>query len=120
MASTHPSVFELHAFVSRGETSPDFERHVSACASCAARLTSFSARVAAPALVVEPPVERHLRAAGLALVACLAVLVVRTVTLPRLDGPPPEGVHGVSSGPLLTPLDLDAGPADSGVLSPPS
>ncbi|MFZ5439210.1 MAG: hypothetical protein ACOZQL_04335, partial [Myxococcota bacterium] len=78
--------------------------------------------VAAPVLTVAPPVERHFLAAAVALVACLSVRAVRTVTLPRIDGAP-EGVHGVSLSPAFEPPpggDVRSIALDSGVLSPPS
>lgn len=111
---SHPSLFELDGFIRRGDTSADFERHVSACEACAARLTSLARRASPAALVKEDPSGRRLQAAAVALAACLAVLLVRTVSLPAAPDAAPEGVHGVPS-PRVVMMVADTGPTDSGV-----
>ena len=111
----HPSVFELHGFVRRGATSADFERHVSDCDSCAQRLSRLAQRSGSAALVRDEPEGRRFQAAAVALAACLAVLLVRTVSvMPMPNAVAPEGVHGVASQPVMM-IVADAGPTDSGV-----
>lgn len=118
--SAHPSIFEIDVFVRLGTTSVDFERHVSRCESCAARLTQSALRVNGQPLTL-PAAGPHFRLAGVALIACLAVLVVRGVSLsPPVDfSLAPEGVHGVASAETSIAVWSshlsDAGRADSGV-----
>ena len=104
-------------FVRRGSTSTDFERHVSSCEACALRLSSFARRANPADLVRDEPQGRRLQAAAVALAACLAVLLVRTVSVQPLqfEFRAPEGVHGVSSGEVAMVASADAGPTDSGV-----
>ena len=112
---SHPTVFELDVFIKRGATSAQFERHVSACASCSARLSRLALR-ASPARERVAPEARRFQAAAVALAACLAVLLVRTVSVLPLPSEPraPEGVHGVAA-PQGVMVNADAGPTDSGV-----
>ena len=111
---SHPSLFELDGFIRRGDTSADFEQHVSACEVCAARLSSLARRASPASLVWRSPSGRRLQAAAVALAACLAVLLVRTVSLPVAPSVAPEGVHGVPS-PRVVMIVGDTGPTDSGV-----
>ena len=111
---THPSVFELDGFVRRGVTSTEFERHVSDCESCAERLSRLAQRSGPIALVRDEPEGRRFQAAAVALAACLAVLLVRTVSVMPMSSVAPEGVHGVGSQPVMM-IVADAGPTDSGV-----
>ena len=114
--SPHPTVFELDVFVRRGATSADFEQHVSACEACATRLSSMAQRAGPASLVMDPPEGRRLQVAAVALAACLAVLLVRTVSLVPVSNEfiAPEGVHGVASTPIVM-IAGDTGPTDSGV-----
>lgn len=115
--NSHVSLFELHAFVTRRESSASFEAHVSACGVCAEKLTTAARRVASPASLPAEVVTPRLQAALVAFVACLAVLLVRAVTLPLplpSDVSPPEGVHGVAPQ-SVTRLSMSAEPVDSGV-----
>lgn len=114
--STHPTVFELDVFVRRGATSADFEQHVSGCDACAQRLSSMARRAGPATLVRAEPEGRRLQAAAVALAVCLAVLLVRTVSLPQASNEfvAPEGVHGVASAPIVM-IVGDTGPTDSGV-----
>lgn len=122
MSDAHPSIFELNGFVRGGSTSDELEAHVSVCDSCAERLAGLARRVASPIALPELELAgsaTRLQAAVVALVACLAVLVVRaapvtTVSLPEPRAP--EGIHGivVDGPPLMISLN-DAGPVDSGV-----
>jgi hypothetical protein len=114
--STHPTVFELDVFVRRGATSADFEHHVSGCGHCAQRLSSMARRAAPASLVMDEPEGRRLQVAAVALAACLAVLLVRTVSLAPTSNEfvAPEGVHGVASAPIVM-IVGDTGPTDSGV-----
>ena len=111
----HPTVFELDVFIRRGATSPEFERHVSQCDSCAARLSRLAVR-AGPVIVREAPEARRFQAAVVALAACLAVLLVRTVSVLPMpsEARAPEGVHGIVA-PQIVMVVADAGPTDSGV-----
>ena len=111
----HPTVFELDVFIRRGSTSADFERHVSECDSCAARLSRLALR-ASPALERAAPEARRFQAAVVALAACLAVLLVRTVSVLPMpsEARAPEGVHGIAA-PRVVMVVADAGPTDSGV-----
>lgn len=111
---THPSVFELDVFIRRGATSEEFEAHVSGCDSCAARLSSLARRASPAALVRDDVQGRRLQAAAVALAACLAVLLVRTVSLPVIPDAAPEGVHGVGTQQVVMMVG-DSGPTDSGV-----
>jgi hypothetical protein len=112
----HPTVFELDVFIRRGATSAEFERHVSECDSCAARLSRMAVRASPAAFVSEAPEARRFTAAAVALAACLAVLLVRTVSVVPMpyEALAPEGVHGVAS-PQVAMVVADAGPTDSGV-----
>jgi hypothetical protein len=125
---THVSVLELHQFVTRGESSPTFEAHVSACAPCAHRLTEFARRSVTPVPVLAADDEpRRLAAVVMAFAACFAVMVVQAMGVPKFDAPPasPEGVHGVARGDdprLIDPFTFqaaspraDSGAVDSGV-----
>jgi hypothetical protein len=113
--SSHVSLFELHAFVTLGESSAEFEAHVSACAFCAEKLSRSAQRVVSPASLPVEVVTPRLQAALVAFVACLAVLLGRAVTLPLpSDVSPPEGVHGVAPQ-SVTRLSMSAEPVDSGV-----
>lgn len=118
--SAHPSIFEIDVFVRLGTTTAAFESHVSDCEHCAARLTQFALRANGPPLAL-PVVDPRFRAAGVALIACLAVLLVRGVTLsPPVDfSGAPEGVHGVASTQTSVAVWSshlsDAGGGDSGV-----
>jgi hypothetical protein len=62
------------------------------------------------------PEARRFQAAVVALAACLAVLLVRTVSLVPVSNEvvAPEGVHGVAS-PRVVMVVADSGPTDSGV-----
>lgn len=113
---THPSLFELDGFVRRGSTSAWFERHVSDCDACAQRLSHLALRTCPAALVRDEPSGRRFQAAAVALAACLAVLLVRTVSVLPMphESRAPEGVHGVAS-PKVMMIVADAGPTDSGV-----
>lgn len=111
---SHPSLFELDVFIRRGDTSAEFEQHVSACEACASRLSSLARRASPAALVSVDPSGRRLQAAAVALAACLAVLLVRTVSLPVVPDVAPEGVHGVSA-PQVMMIVAETGPTDSGV-----
>ena len=111
---THPSVFELDVFIRRGATSAEFEQHVSACDACASRLSSLARRASPAALVREDSQGRRLQTAAVALAACLAVLLVRTVSLPVESNVAPEGVHGVASQQVVM-IVAESGPTDSGV-----
>ena len=113
----HPTVFELDVFIRRGATSADFERHVSGCDSCARRLSSLARRASPAELIRDEPQGRRLQAAAVALAACLAVLLVRTVSVTHVpfEFRAPEGVHGVASGQVAMVTSVDAGPIDSGV-----
>lgn len=111
---THPSVFELDVFVRRGATSAEFEQHVSSCDACASRLSSLARRASPAELVREDPQGRRLQAAAVALAACLAVLLVRTVSLPVVPDVAPEGSHGVPSQQVVM-IVAETGPTDSGV-----
>lgn len=111
---THPSVFELDVFIRRGATSAEFEQHVSACDACASRLSSLARRASPAELVREDPQGRRLQAAAVALAACLAVLLVRTVSLPVESNVAPEGVHGVAPQQVVM-IVAESGPTDSGV-----
>jgi hypothetical protein len=124
--SPHVSVLELHHFVTRGESSPDFEAHVSACERCARKLSEFAQRSVAPVpvLAAEDAEPRRLAALVMAFAACLAVMWVQAIRVPKFDAPPasPEGVHGVarSDDPRLVESVIfqpvgDSGPSDSGV-----
>ena len=113
MSGDHPSVFELDVFVRRGATSVGFESHVSRCQPCAARLSSL-ARRANPAslqLEAEAPQRRRPQLAVL-LTACVAALLVRTVSLVPMPIQiiASEGVHGVAS--LETSMSPSAGGCD--------
>lgn len=113
--TAHVSLFEVHAFVTRGEASVDFEAHVSACAHCAGKLSSAARRVVSPAAVPVEVVTPKLQAALVAFVACLAVLLVRAVSVPLpADVSAPEGVHGVAPQ-SVSRLSMSAEPVDSGV-----
>lgn len=113
--NSHVSLFELHAFVTRRESSAAFEAHVSACGVCAEKLTTAARRVASPASLPTEVVTPRLQAALVAFVACLAVLLVRAVTLPLpSDVSAPEGVHGIAPQSVAT-LSMSAEPVDSGV-----
>ncbi len=113
----HPTVFELDVFIRRGETSEEFERHVSGCEACALRLSSLARRAHPAELVNDEPQGRRLQAAAVALAACLAVLLMRTVSVQAVpyEFRTPEGVHGVSTGEVAMVTSVDAGPTDSGV-----
>ena len=111
---SHPSVFELDVFIRRGATSAAFEQHVSACEACAARLSSLARRASPAELVREDPRGKRLQAAAVALAACLAVLLVRTVSLPVETNVAPEGVHGVAPQQIVM-MNVETGPTDSGV-----
>lgn len=121
------SIFELHQFVTRAESSPAFDAHVTACEACARRLSELSRRAVAPvplltALDDEP---RRLTAFVMAAAACLAVMLVQAMRVPRFDAPipSPEGVHGVSrtddprlvESIIFTVGSADSGATDSGV-----
>jgi hypothetical protein len=113
--TAHVSLFEVHAFVTRGEATADFEAHVSTCDACAARLSSSARRVVSPASAPAEVVTPRLQFALVAFVACLAVLSVRAVARPLpLDASPPEGVHGIAPQ-AVTQFSTSAEPADSGV-----
>jgi hypothetical protein len=114
---SHPTVFELDVFIRQGSTSAEFERHVSGCDACAARLSRLARRAHPLELTHDEPRGRRLQAAAVALAACLAVLLVRTVSVPSMptDFRAPEGVHGVASSQGMSMAVADAGPADSGV-----
>lgn len=96
---SHPSLFELDGFIRQGATSADFEQHVSGCAGCAAELSRLARRAHPLELVRAEPETKRFQSAVVALAACLAVLLVRTasVPLPAADFRSPEGVHGVAS-----------------------
>lgn len=115
--TTHPTVFELDGFIRSGATSAEFERHVSGCDACADRLLRLARRAGPAALMREEPQGRRLQAAVVALAACLAVLLVRTVPVLPMpsDFRAPEGVHGVAAPQVSMIVSVDAGPADSGV-----
>lgn len=119
--STHPTVFELDVFVRRGATSVDFEQHVSRCDVCAERLSKRAQRAGPAALVADESEGRRLQVAAVALAACLAVLLIRTVSLlpGSMEFRAPEGVHGVASPEVAMVVStsgfIDAGPSDSGV-----
>lgn len=114
----HPSLFELDGFIRRGVSSPEFERHVSQCAACADQLSRLARRSGATELVALPDERdgRRLQAAAVALAACLAVLLVRSVTLfpVQSDLRSREDMHGVMTQEVSRSL-ADAGPVDSGV-----
>jgi|APLak6261679142_1056127.scaffolds.fasta_scaffold00006_67 hypothetical protein len=113
--SPHVSLFEVHAFVTRGEATAEFEAHVSACDVCAGRLSSSARRVVSPASAPAEVVTPRLQVALVAFVACLAVLSVRAVAMPLpLDASPPEGVHGIAPQPVAQ-FSTSAEPVDSGV-----
>lgn len=114
--NSHPTVFELDVFVRRGATSVDFEQHVSACDVCAERLSRRAQRAGPASLVMDEPEGRRLQVAAVALAACLAVLLVRTVSLVPVSNEfvAPEGVHGVPM-PHVAMIVSDVGPTDSGV-----
>lgn len=123
---SHVSVLELHQFVTRAESSREFDAHVSACASCAERLSQFARREVAPVTVMEEE-PRRLAALVMAFAACFAVMLVQTIGMPKFDAPEttPEGTHGVSRSddPRLIeseffaarPSAIDSGAVDSGV-----
>ncbi|MDP1829551.1 MAG: hypothetical protein Q8L48_40160 [Archangium sp.] len=120
----HPTLFELDGFVRRGSTSAEFERHVSDCDACAQRLSGLALRADPAALVRDEPSSRRFQAAAVALAACLAVLLVRTVPVLPMpnEARAPEGVHGTTpfapsgvEGPDVMMILADAGPTDSGV-----
>ena len=115
----HPSLFELDGFIRRGVSTPDFERHVSECAACADQLSRL-ARRSGPVQLVNVADERdgrRLQAAAVALAACLAVLLVRSVTLfpVQSDLRSREDVSGVGVQEVSMVMVADAGPVDSGV-----
>ena len=112
----HPSLFELDVFIRQGATSSAFERHVSGCDACADQLSRLARRASPLELIRDEPEARRFQAAAVALAACLAVLLVRTVSVLPLpvDFRAPEGVHGVGSVSQEVSL-VDAGPSDSGV-----
>ncbi len=116
--TTHPSVFELDVFVRNASTSAEFERHVSACDECAARLQRLAQRTQPVSLALEVPQERQVYFAAVALMACLMVLLVRGVPGMsfRVDSYAPEGVHGV---PVLKSATssgwAETEPVDSGI-----
>jgi ferric-dicitrate binding protein FerR (iron transport regulator) len=115
----HPSLFELDGFIRRGASSPEFERHVSECAACADQLSRLARRSGAMELVAAPEDRdgRRLQAAAVALAACLAVLLVRTVTLipVQADLRSRADVSGVGVQEVSMVMSADAGPVDSGV-----
>lgn len=114
---SHLSALELHAFVTRAESTPEFEAHVSDCAACAARLSAAARRAVAPVTLVEPVVTPPLQLALVAFMACLAVLLARTVTSPSAAPElfAPEGVHGVAPVVSVSFPASDAVQVDSGV-----
>lgn len=122
--SCHPSLFELSAFVRWGETSPEFEVHVSGCEQCAARLSVAASRTSPPALFETASssltVETRWQFAVVALIACVTVLVARSAPLATLpvELSPPEGVHGVATASTMFVSSSerfdDGGAADSG------
>lgn len=112
---SHPSVFELDVFIRRGATSVEFERHVSGCEACASRLSSLARRASPVELVSDEPQGRRLQAAAVALAACVAVLLVRTVSLQPLPQEFRAPEYGVTSGEVAMVRSVDAGPTDSGV-----
>ncbi len=121
---SHVTLLELHQFVSRAERSAEFDAHVSTCASCAERLSALSRRAVAP-LSVSTSVDdepRRLAMVVMAFAACVAVMAVQSLHLPKLELPAyaPEGVHGVSrlDAPSFLPsggFEADSGVADSGL-----
>ncbi len=113
----HPTVFELDGFIRTGSTSAEFERHVSGCDACADRLSRLARRANPAELVRDEPEARRFQAAAVALAACLAVLLVRTVSVLPMptDFRAPEGVHGVASQEVSMVVNADVGPSDSGV-----
>jgi hypothetical protein len=115
----HPSLFELDGFIRRGVSTPDFERHVSECAACADQLSRLARRSSPMPLVAVPDERdgRRLQAAAVALAACLAVLLVRTVTLlpSQSDFRSRADVNGVVMQEVSMVASVDAGPVDSGV-----
>ena len=114
----HPSLFELDGFIRRGTSTPDFERHVSDCAACADQLSRLARRSGPMELVnvADDREGRRLQAATVALAACLAVLLVRSVTLFPLhsDLRSREDINGVTQEVSVV-MVADAGPVDSGV-----
>ena len=113
---SHPSVFELDGFIRQGATSAEFERHVSTCDACADQLSRLARRAGPLELLRDEPEVRRFQAAAVALAACLAVLLVRTVSLQTpVDFRAPEGVHGVGSQEVSLVVPVDAGLSDSGV-----
>lgn len=113
----HPSLFELDGFIRRGVSSPEFERHVSECAACADQLSRLARRSGATELVAAPEDRdgRRLQAAAVALAACIAVLLVRSVTLIPLQSRSRADVSGVGVQEVSMVMSADAGPVDSGV-----
>ncbi len=113
---SHPSLFELDGFIRQGATSAQFEHHVSSCGACADQLSRLARRAGPLELIRDEPEVRRFQAASVALAACLAVLLVRAVSLPTpVDFRPPEGVHGVGLQEVSMVVSVDAGLTDSGV-----
>lgn len=126
--SAHVSVLDLHQFVTRGESSPHFEQHVNGCASCARKLSDFARRAVSPVPVLtdDAAEPRRLAAFVMAFAACLAVMLVQSIRVPKFDVTPaaPEGNHGVArtDDPRLSESIIfqvtgptDSGATDSGV-----
>ncbi|MFT3713296.1 MAG: hypothetical protein QM817_37045 [Archangium sp.] len=122
--SAHVSVLELHQFVTRGESSAQFEAHVNDCASCARRLSDFARRAVSPVpvLTADDAEPRRLAAFVMAFAACLAVMLVQAIRVPKFDVTPaaPEGTHGVARNddPRLSESIIfqSTGPTDSGAI----
>lgn len=123
--NAHPTVWELHAFIREGMTSFEFEQHVSTCARCARALQKLAVRAAPLVLptrmaTATRSAERSLQWFSMALMACVAVLMVRSVSMVSLPATAvyPEGLHGIavaqdSPATAFTGSD-DGGPMDSG------
>lgn len=111
---SHVTVLELHQFVTRAESSAEFDSHVSSCAACASKLSAFARRAVAPVPVEIADEPRRLATVVMAFAACVAVMAMQAVPKFEVPASSPEGVHGVSrSEPRVEAFVFE--PADSGV-----